>query len=161
STVLTDQIIADYNTVRSIVRKVSPSCNFDFAISLNPKQSMPFTDGAALTAKMAQIDAALHPDIWLFDFYDTLQKADPSIVQAAIAYADAHDQLVGGNIFFGNTAYPPGSDFVAVDDMTVTVDGGVEYRLNRSQVQSLVATGVPVLAHLNSNPQNGPTTESC
>jgi hypothetical protein len=45
--------------------------------------------------------------------------------------------------------------------MTVMSDGGVQYSLNQSQVQSLMATGVPVLAHLNSNPQNGSTTESC
>jgi len=90
STMLTDRITADYNTVRSAVRQVSPHCRFDFAISLNPKQSVPFADGKALTSKMAQIDAALHPDIWFFDFYDTEQKANPSIVQAAIDYAHSH-----------------------------------------------------------------------
>ena len=58
-------------------------------------------------------------------------------------------------------AVPPGSDFAAfVDD---AVDGGFGFDFRRSEIASLrqSSPSTVLIGHLQSNPQNGPTTESC
>jgi hypothetical protein len=161
-TTVTQRMIDDYGVIRAAARAANANAKLDVEISLNPSPPSPkepFADASALVAQMTVIDCQLHPDAWMFDFYSDAQKVHPDWVAAAIAYAHAHGQLVGGNVFGG--MIPPGSDFAAfVDD---AVDGGFGFDFRQTEIASLRQSSPSTLlvAHLQSNPQNGPTTESC
>jgi hypothetical protein len=161
-TTVTARMIDDYGTIRAAARAANANVKLDVEISLNPSPpapKQPFSDAAALVAQMAAVDCQLHPDSWMFDFYSDAEKVHPDWVVAALAYAHAHGQLVGGNVF--GATVPPGSDFVAfVDD---AVDGGFGFDFRRTEITSLRQSSPSTLlvGHLQSNPQNGPATESC
>lgn len=159
---VTQQMANDYATIRNAVLAVNPAAKFDVEISLNPNppDGDPFPNAAAVTAMMTTLDCQLHPDIWFFDFYSTAYKSQPAWVTAAINYAHSHNQLVGGNVF--NNTIPPGSDFAAfVDDASSTSNYGFDY--NTAEIAAMKASlpSAYVLGHLQSNAQNGSTTESC
>jgi len=161
-TVVTQNMIDDYAAIRTAVRAANANAKLDVEISLNPKPptpKLPFASAAALVAEMTAVDCQLHPDAWMFDFYSDAQKVNPGWIVAAIAYAHAHGQLVGGNVF-GQTI-PPGSDFAAfVDDPT---NGGAGFDFNTNEITALRKSSPAtfLVGHLQSNPQNGSTTESC
>jgi hypothetical protein len=162
-TVITQRMADDYGTIRAAARAANPKVELDVEISLNPSPpapKLPFASAAALVAQMASIDCQLHPDAWIFDFYSDAESVHPDWVAAAIGYAHAHGQLVGGNVFGGKI--PPGSDFAAFVDKPV--DGSAfGFDFNPAQIDSLRRSSPSTLlvGHLQSNAQNGPTTESC
>lgn len=161
---VTEQMANDYNTIRNTVLAVNPSAKFDVEISLNPNPpspNQPFANAAAVVDMMTTIDGLLHPDIWYFDFYSDAYTANPDWVAAAVAYAHAHNQLVGGNVF--TKVIPPGSDFAAFVDDPVTGDSIFGFDFSTTQIAALKASSstATLLGHMQSNAQNGSTTESC
>jgi hypothetical protein len=160
----TAQMIADFNTVRNAVRAINPNARFSIEISLNPAQPQPYASPAALVAQMTTLNADFQPDAWDFDFYSNAQSSDPDWITAAIAYAHANGQLVGGNDFGGKV--PPGSDFISfVDDPSSTnnvPNPPYNFSFNPNEITNLQASSpsTVVLGHLQTNAQNGITTES-
>jgi hypothetical protein len=162
-TVVTQGMADDFRTIRAAARAANPDVRIDVEISLNPSPpppKLPFASADALVAQMAVVDCQLHPDAWIFDFYSNAQQVHPDWIVAAIGYAHAHGQLVGGNVFGGQV--PPGSDFVAFVDKAVA-GSSFGFDFNLAEVESLRRSSPSTLlvGHLQSNPQNGPTTESC
>ena len=161
-TELTDQMIDDWNTIRSIVHSTVSGARLDVEISLNPdppSPKTPFASADAVRAKMESIHATLNNGGWWFDFYSQAQQAHPDWIAAAVEYAHSNNQTVGGNVF-GNKV-PPGSDAVAfVDDIVSGSEYGFDF--NTTEIADLKASPVDalVLGHLQSNSQNGDTTES-
>ena len=161
---VTAQMISDYNTIRSAVLAVNPNAKFDVEVSLNPNPpspNTPYANSAAVVAKMTTLDAQLHPDIWNFDFWSDAFNSDPDWVAAAVAYAHAHNQLVGGNVF--GSVVPTGSDFVSfVDDpVSGTSTFGFDFSTTEIAALKMSSPTTILLGHLQSNAQNGSTTESC
>jgi len=160
---VTAQMISDYNTIRNAVLAANPSAKFDVEVSLNPAPTapiQPFANAAAVVAEMTTLDSQLHPDIWNFDFYSDAYNSDPDWVAAAVAYAHTHNQLIGGNVF-GNII-PPGSDFVSfVDDPVTGSTYGFDFSMSEIAALKANSPSTILLGHLQSNAQNGSTTESC
>jgi hypothetical protein len=162
-TTVSQTMIDDWSTIRAAVLAQNPNAKFDVEISLNPAPpapNEPFASPAALVAKMTTVDSELHPDAWWFDFYSNEEDAAPDVIAAAVSYAHSHGQLVGGNVFGGKV--PPGSDAVAfVDDPVSGSQFGFDF--SRTEVASLKSSSpsTVLIGHLQSNAQNGPTTESC
>jgi hypothetical protein len=155
----TTKMISDFNTVRSAVLAVNPNAKFDVELSLNPAQAKPYANAAAVVAVMTTLDAQFHPDSWNFDFWSNAFNSDPDWVAAAVAYAHAHNQLVGGNVF--GKVVPTGSDFVSfVDDPVAGSTFGFDF--STSEITNLQASSPStiLIGHLQTNAQNGPTTES-
>ena len=163
---VTDNMVEDWNTIRSAVRACNPDARFDIEISLNPEPptKLPFSSADSLRNKMAYLDGLFQPDGWWFDFYSTAQVQRPEWITAAVEYAHSHNQTIGGNVF--NDVVPPGSDAVAfVDKPAPNSTDGYGFDFNRTQVAHLKANAsssdTVIIGHTQSNPQNGPTTESC
>lgn len=155
----TTQMISDFNTVRNAVLAVNPNAKFDVELSLNPAQAKPYANPAALVAVMTTLDAQFHPDAWNFDFWSDALNSKPGWVTAAVAYAHAHNQMVGGNVF--GSKVPPGSDFVSfVDDPVSGSTYGFDF--STTEITNLRANSPStiLIGHLQSNAQNGATTES-
>jgi hypothetical protein len=148
---LTQQQVSAYETIREIVLQSSPTARFDVELD-----ALQYNTTAQVVSKMRTINSQLHPDIWFFDYYQPGYLKSPTTIGAAVAFAHSQGQYVGGNVGAGanKTTAPLGSDFLSLGDNNFT--------LSLSQISSLrMAYGVPILVHLNSNPQFGPTTESC
>lgn len=162
-TTVTQSMIDDWNTIRTAVLAQNPNARFDVEISLNPAPpapNEPFASPDALVAKMTTVDSELHPDAWWFDFYSDEENAAPDVIAAAVSYAHSHGQLIGGNVF--GSKVPPGSDAVAfVDDPVSGSQFGFDF--SRTEVTALKSSSPSTLliGHLQSNAQNGSTTESC
>ena len=109
---------------------------------------------------MKYINAQIEIDSFYFDFYSTAYKKHPVWVADVTKYAHSQGQLVGGNVFGGDTL-PPNSDFVGFDNGP----DGPDFLINETQVRELVgqagSQGIEVLGHFNNNPQNGNSTFSC
>jgi hypothetical protein len=149
---LTTKMIQNYNLIRNAVLSKSPNAKFDF--TLNPVE---YNNSQQLITKMAGINALIHVDIWFFDFYDQAYNTNSTMVTAAIQYAHSHGQLIGGNVgqARSESPFPPGSDFVAAPDSNFSVP------LHTLKVVRQQSATIPILVHINNNPQQGPTTESC
>jgi hypothetical protein len=163
----TAQMIADFNTVRGAVLAINPNAKFSIEISLNPAQSNPYASPAALVALMTTLNADFQPDAWDFDFYSNAETSDPDWITQAIAYAHANGQLVGGNDF--GSKVPPGSDFISfVDDPSTGSNGNnvpnppFNFSFSPKEIANLQASSpsTVILGHLQTNAQNGDTTES-
>ncbi len=140
---LTATEAAAFKTIRNHVRAKSPRCKFD--VVLNGKD---YRTPREITKKMEQIHKLIPVDMWFFDFYNRGYRSNPRVTLAAIEWAHRHGQWIGGNCW--GTRVPPGSDFASLDD--------VNFILNRSHIKAIRRrTGLPVTAHLNNNPQHGPT----
>jgi len=156
NTSLTQNMISDFNTIRSSVLGRSPMAKFDFVLN-----AQDYTSASQIQSKMQTINSQIHVDIWFFDYYEEGYVAHPTVMEAAVGYAHSQGQLVGGNLDSGldlsttSPEFPSGSDFVSVPDSNFVVS---PQRLQ--QVRSEAPT-VPILVHTNNNPQNGPTSESC
>jgi len=147
---LSQQQSNDYKTIRSIVLQTSPTAKFD--VVLNAQQ---YSTPDQMLSQMRDINSKIHVDLWFFDFYYEGYSFSPQTIEAAIGYAHSQGQYVGGNVWGKNI--PPGSDFVATDDGVPS-----QFSLDLERVATLTTDyGIPVLVHLNNNPQNGPSTESC
>jgi hypothetical protein len=138
-----------FNTIRSVVLQTSPNCRFD--IVLNAED---YSTPEAIQLQMSSIDSQIHPDIWFFDFLSPETKSNPQVVQAAVQYAHSHKELITGNIWDSNYV-PPGLDFISTDDQNF------QFRTQLLESFSQQYQNIPVALHLNNNPQNGPSTESC
>lgn len=131
-------------------------------LSLNPqvntgKPTYPNAD--ALVEYMKGINAQISIDGWWFDFYDEALSAKPDWIRNATHYAHAQNQSVGGNVF-GKTV-PPGADAVAfVDNTTANSQFGFDFKPKEIAALKANTTTAAILGHLQSNPQNGPSTES-
>ena len=89
-TEVNDDMIADWNTIRSKVLATVSNAKFDVEISMNPNPSggkEPFTNASAVVAKLKELNTQLSPDGFWFDFYSDAQKSHPDWIQAAIKYA--------------------------------------------------------------------------
>jgi hypothetical protein len=163
-TTVTAGMIDGFNAIRSAARAQNPNVKLDIEVSLNatpPAPKVPFPSANALVSFMTTLDCQFHPDAWMFDFLSDAQKTHPDWVAAAVGYAHAHGELVGGNVF--NDTVPPNIDFVAFVDDPLADGGGFGFDFNVARIQAF-KQGAPstyVVGHLQSNPQNGPTTESC
>lgn len=172
NTTLTSSMVSDFETLRTACPSTT---RFDVAINLNPLPAQghePFSDVEALVSFMTTIDTALKLNGWWFDFWSNAFKTNGSFVAAAVEYAHSHNQTVGGNVFGGIA--PTGSDVVSfVDDASdykpePPTSEMYGFGLDANEVASLkanvsnaTAQRAVVLGHLQCNPQNGNTTESC
>lgn len=108
---------------------------------------------------MEQLDSKLKVDGWCFDYFSTAQKEVPEWVTAVTNYAHDRNQTVGGNVF-GNVV-PPSADAVAfVDGPSNSMFG---FSFDPKEVANLKhnSSSTVILGHLQNNPQNGNSTESC
>jgi hypothetical protein len=138
---LTATQIDAYRAIRSCLRdKVGKTVRFDFVLNAEH-----YDTPKAVEQRLAEVHAALDPDVYFFDFYQAAYRVKPNVVAAAVAWVHAHDRVVGGNVW-GHEA-PPGSDFVAVDDASGLTDTADQIRKLRADHPSL-----PILMHLENNP---------
>ena len=163
-TEVTQEMIDNYQAIKTAVLGNYPNAKFDLEISLNPNPpspALPFENANALVQFMEALDNQFHPDAWNFDFYSNARQQHPDWIQAAVRYAHARGQLVGGNVF--DSTVPEGSDFVSFVD-SATTDGSSEFGFDysRDRVARLrqSSPSTPILGHLQSNAQNGLETES-
>jgi hypothetical protein len=153
---LSAQEIQAYNTVRNLVLQASPNAKFDVFLT-----AIQYNTSQQIVSEMKYINSKIKINIFYFDFYYKEYEANPQVMKAAILYAHSRAQYIGGNVW--GPEVPPGSDFVATNDVNFTVS----YRL----VTKLEQYGIPVLLDLNNNPQNNgssvltgngdPWAESC
>jgi hypothetical protein len=142
--------VAAFDLVRERVRETSPDAHFDLVLN-----AQHYETPERITARMSELYDLFHNDVWFFDFWTPAHRERPEVVRAAIRWAHEHDQLVGGNPFGWRDdprSFPPGSDFVTVDDHDFELDVRALARL---------AELVPVAFHINNNSQNGATSEAC
>lgn len=148
--------IADFNTIRALVRAASPDCQFD--VVLNGQQ---YPTPNAMRDQMQRIEDAVHPDAWFFDFYyEAYAGMYRAPLAAAVTWAHAHREYIGGNTMGAN--HVPDSDFEALSPVSRAgrvADGDLDLR--QDDIARLHDRGVPVLLHINNDPQFAPTTESC
>lgn len=138
-----------FDAIRSVILQTDPNCRFD--IVLNAED---YNTPDSIQMQMSTIDNQVHPDIWFFDFLSPEAKNNPQVVQAAIQYAHSHNELITGNIWDVNYV-PVGVDFISTDDQNFQL---------RTQLMAALSQkypNMPVALHINNNPQNGPSTESC
>jgi hypothetical protein len=150
---LGDDQIAAYNAIRQCVN--APHANGTkhqarFDVVLN---AMQYESADELVQKLGVIDQALKPDLYFFDFYQQ-GYADPKFrpaIQAAIRWIHEHAHaVVGGNVWA--TEVPPHSDFAAVDDRDGKSKPGFERMLKQVAGIKAKNPGMPVLAHIENNP---------
>ena len=129
-----------WNKVRAAVKKVSPDAKF--SIELN---ALEYPTPAKLTAMMDKVRSRFDNEAWLFDFYTTAAKSRPEVMEAAIADAHEHGELLGGNAFglAKKPTVPTGTDYIAVQDTA--------FKIDLDDVKKL-AERVPVFFHLGNNP---------
>jgi hypothetical protein len=173
---VTTEAQALYNDIRTKVWGTygDPGALFDVEISLTVDKTGKRYTAVTLNEAMNRINCQLHPDAWFLDFYSDAEKKDPELVTTAIQFAQEHNQMVGGNIFFSQTAadtsipaIPQGSDFAAfVDDgNNQTTPFQYGYGFNDANVMKFAGeadSSTVILGHLQSNAQNMyEGTEAC
>jgi hypothetical protein len=127
-----------WDTVRRIIRERHPDCRFD--VVLDARQ---FPTDKAIVASMTAINTRLHPDQWFFEFFNAAGRAHPAAVAAAIHYAHAHNQPIGGDV--SGSVVPDGTDYAAVSDANGFEKMAGEARKLRRKYR------IPVLAHLHGD----------
>jgi len=102
-----------WKTVVAAVRTASPEAQF--SVELN---ALEYPTARRLRAMMARVRTAVDPDGWLFDFYTPAAKQRPRVMRAAVAYAHANGEFIGGNAFgiANNPRIPAGTGYIAVQD---------------------------------------------
>jgi len=110
---------------------------------------------------MKSINTKVQVDGWWFDFLSQAQAEKPEWVAAAVSYAHAVGQTVGGNC--DTSTVPPGVDAVAFVDRNEPsssfgfgIDGTYV-----AAVKANVSPGTAVLGHIHCNPQEGDGSEAC
>jgi hypothetical protein len=161
---LTPEEIAAFETVRGKLPKdtkldvvLSPVLGGADGTKLTPEQ---------ITHLMADIQDAVHPDIWFFDFFT---DGDPKTAEAAIEWAhkttygngkSKPSQLVGGH-YFGSTNDPRGTAkanfFALVDDACGELGTSADPDSMQSHLEALrkLYPQKKFLMHVNNNAQNG------
>jgi hypothetical protein len=132
-----------WRKITGLVRAASPQAQFD--VVLNAKQ---YRDGDELMRMMSRIRAKLDNDGWFFDFYSKAYRKRPRMIKAAIEWAHAHGEWVGGNVFGlarHDRPLPMRSDYLSVQDFHLKLDVDAVQRL---------AARIPVTYHLHNDPDN-------
>ena len=135
------QVVA-YTRVRDAVKEQSPACLFDLVLDANQ-----YATADAVTAKMKQISASLKVDVWYFEDLSKAFEASPDMVNAAIEYAHANGQLIGGDV--SDSTVPQGIDFAALDE------GGGTDKAQANAAKLVGKTSAPVLLHMASASAKG------
>ena len=133
---LTTEQVAAFTTVRKQVRAVNPECRFDCVVNLAG-----YATPDVLLVQMKDINEKIMPDFWFFESLALISKTHPEIIEAAIRYAHAHGQAVGGD--WSDIPIPTGIDFVSVEVL--------DFKLNTGMTRKMHETlRIPVVAHLNN-----------
>lgn len=137
---VTGDEVRAWETIRAAVLATSPGA--EFAIELN---ALEYPTVRKLNRMMAKVRAAFGNDGWLFDFYTTATERRAKVMRAAVANAHANGEWIGGNAFgiARNPRYPPGTDFLEVQDSG--------FRINLDAVRRL-AGELQVHFHLGNSP---------
>lgn len=108
-----------WKTVVAAVRTTSPEAQF--SVELNALQ---YPNARKMRAMMARVRNAVDNDGWLFDFYTPAAKQKPNVMRAAVAYAHANGEFLGGNAFgiASHPKIPAGTDYIAVQDFGFNID---------------------------------------
>lgn len=108
-----------WKTVVAAVRATSPEAQF--SVELNALQ---YPNARKMRAMMARVRNAVDNDGWLFDFYTPAAKQKPKVMRAAVAYAHANGEFLGGNAFgiANHPRIPAGTDYIAVQDFGFQID---------------------------------------
>ncbi len=132
--------VRGWNTVVAAVRQTSPDAQF--SVELN---ALEYPTAAKVRRMMARVRAAVNPDGWLFDFYTPAARKKPKVIRAAIAYAHANGEFMGGNAFgiANDPPVPAGTDYIAVQD--------TNFHINFPAVRRLAAR-TTVFFHLGNSP---------
>lgn len=160
---------AAFDQVRNVVHTTHPDALFDVVLNAQDYNNIEGgpTASQQLLADMALIRTHLAPQVWFFDFYQpAMNDTDGSkeAVRAAIDDAHAHGEYIGGNTW--NEGVPDGSDFVAMPDFlaanpSVSMLARTLLEVKADAIAAIRRRSVPVLLHINNDPQLGPDTESC
>jgi hypothetical protein len=141
---------------------------FDVVLNARDYDDQPGLSAAdAVRRDMDAIRTHLHPEIWFFDYYQPASdQMDGSrdAVRAAIEDAHLHGEYVGGNTW--GASIPDGSDFAAMPDMLnqapdTSMLASSLLVVKEDWIATLRQRSVPVIVHVNNDPQYAPDTESC
>jgi hypothetical protein len=118
---VTAKEVADFNTVRDAVLATSPEAKF--SIELN---ALEYPSASKMKAMMATVRKRFDNDGWLFDFYTPAAEKNPDVMEAAVGYAHANGEFLGGNAFGidKHPKIPDDTDFLAVQDYNFQIDLG-------------------------------------
>lgn len=149
-----DALTADEVHAYAVARHEMPDAKLDVVLStVNAGKQLSKNEIVDL---MKNVEKAIHPDIWFFDFFT---DGDPPAVEAAIAYAHStaggkKRQLIGGHYFGGISSSHgvDGADFFAVVD-----DGCGNFDQQKIDDLHKNYKGKPILFHINNNAQNNDT----
>lgn len=132
--------IRAWNTVVEAVRAANPTAQF--SVELN---ALEYPTAAKVRRMMDRVRTAVDNDGWLFDFYTPAARRKPKVMAAAVAYAHANGEFLGGNAFgiARNPRIPAGTDYIAVQDF--------DFQINLAAVRKL-AQRVRVFFHLGNSP---------
>jgi hypothetical protein len=132
--------IKAWNTVVEAVRAVNPAAQF--SVELN---AVEYPNATKLRAMMARVRKAVDLDGWLLDFYTQAARKNPKTMAAAVAYAHANGEFLGGNAFgiAQNPKIPAGTDYIDVQDF--------DFQINLTAVRKL-AQRTTVFFHLGNSP---------
>jgi hypothetical protein len=105
--------------VRDAVIAADPDAKF--SIELN---GLEYPTAKKIKAMMAKVRERFNPDGWLFDFYTPAAARMPKAMAAAVNYAHANNEFLGGNAFGidKHPKIPAGTDYLAVQDDDFHID---------------------------------------
>jgi hypothetical protein len=114
-----------------------------------------------ITQLMADVQDAIHPDVWFFDFFT---DGNPATAKAAIDWAhkttygggkSKPKQLVGGHYFGNDPNGTDGADFFAVvDDACGHLGSSSDAKSAQKHIDTIRSKNQPILVGLNNNAQN-------
>jgi hypothetical protein len=132
--------IRAWQNITRIVRLASPDAQFDVALNIDQ-----YKNADRIRHTMRLIRSRLGNDGWFLDFMSTTARRHPKVVRAAIDYAHANGEWIGGNVFGirKRRGIPYRADYLAVQDFGLT--------LNLPAVRKLAAK-LPVVYHLHNHP---------
>jgi len=144
---LTQQMIQDYDTVRSIVLQSNPNCEFDIALNMND-----YGTAQSVVSEMQYVNSQITVEGFMFDFMGPAYLANPAPTLAAIQYAHSNNQFITGHIWGANSV-PPGIDYISTD-----TDGNLQLRATLLVNFHAEYPDLPVNVEINQNPQNNGTS---
>jgi hypothetical protein len=140
--------VSAWHTIRRAVREASPKARF--LVSLN---ALNYGRAGRVEAMMDKVRRRIDPDGWVFDFYSRAAGRRATVMQAAVADATRHGELVGGNVFgiARDPSIPRGTDYVVVQ--------GRDFHINLPAVREL-AKRFAVYLQVANDPRK-PDSDGC
>jgi hypothetical protein len=106
---ISDELVNDHHDFRAVLFALKPTPRLD--IVLNAAE---YHTAEELVGKMRALNKAIPVQQWFFESFDTGFKGHADVLEAAVAYAHAQGQAVGGTV--AGAEAPKGADYLAVSD---------------------------------------------